>query len=113
MTQMNGASDACMHAGEGEAVQLVRVRDRRRQVLPHEVECARSSRGRAQTERQSARRRIRKRNRRISAVGEFMIDDVGAVRGTDAAAGSEPTVLAVGRLHRKALTLPEAYGLDR
>ena len=49
----------------------------------------------------------------ISAVGEFMIDDVGAVRGTDAAAGSEPTVLAVGRLHRKALTLPEAYGLDR
>ena len=55
---------------------------------------------------------IRKRNRRISAVGEFMID-VGAVRGTDAAAGSEPTVLAVGRRHRKALTLPEAYGLDR
>ena len=45
------------------------------------------------------------------SVGEFMIDV--AVRGTDAAAGSEPTVLAVGRLHRKALTLPEAYGLDR
>ena len=45
-------------------------------------------------------------------LGEFMID-VGAVRGAGAAVGSEPALLAVGRRHRKALALPEAYGLDR